>query len=142
MPYVSSYIDEQRTKMMKFKLLLWILTKLLQRAVKNNPKCAAYVKDKNVTFQIQTASGEGRYFEIKNGKIKSHAGQSKSPSFTFTFKNGSTGFAVLSAKDSVNTFLIALRTQDLVITGNFVDVMWFQSLVDFIQPQPKSSSTV
>ena len=124
MPYVSSYIDEQRTKMMKFKLLLWMLTKLLQRAVKNNPKCAAYVKDKNVTFQIQTASGEGRYFEIK------------------TFKNGSTGFAVLSAKDSVNTFLTALRTQDLVITGNFVDVMWFQSLVDFIQPQPKSSSTV
>jgi hypothetical protein len=54
--------------------------------VKANPKCAAYVKDKNVTFQIQTASGEGRYFEVKNGKIKSHAGQSKSPSFTFTFK--------------------------------------------------------
>ena len=128
--------------MMKFKLLLWMLTKLLQRAVKTNPKCAAYVKDKNVTFQIQTASGVGRYIEVKNVKIKSYAGRSKSPSFTFTFKNGSTGFAVLSAKDSVNTFLTALRTQDLVITGNFVDVMWFQSLVDFIQPQPKSSSTV
>jgi hypothetical protein len=93
-----------------------MLTKLLQRAVKANPKCAAYVKDKNVTFQIQTASGEGRYFEVKNGKIKSHAGQTKSPSFTFTFKTGRTGFAVLSAKDSVNTFLTALRTQDLVIT--------------------------
>ena len=128
--------------MMKFKLLLWMLTKLLQRAVKNNPKCAAYVKDKNVTFQIQTASGEGRYFEVKNGKIKSYAGQSKSPSFSFTFKNGSTGFAVLSAKDSVYTFLTALRTQDLVITGNFVDLMRFQCLVDFIQPQPKSSLTV
>ena len=127
---------------MRFKLLLWMLTKLLQRAVKTNPKCAAYVKDKNVTFQIQTAGGEGRYFEVKNGKIKSHAGQTKSPSFTFTFKNGSTGFAVLSAKDSVNTFLTALRTEDLVITGNFVDVMWFQSLVDFIQPHSQSSSTV
>ncbi len=128
--------------MMRFKLLLWMLTKLLQRAVKTNPKCAAFVKDKNVTFQIQTASGEGRYFEVKNGKIKSFAGQAKSPSFTFTFKTGSKGFAVLSAKDSVNTFLTALRTEDLVITGNFVDVMWFQSLVDFIQPQAKSSSTV
>ena len=128
--------------MMKFKLLLWMLTKLLQRAVKTNPKCAAFVKDKNVTFQIQTAGGEGRYFEVKNGKIKSHAGQTKSPSFTFTFKNGSTGFAVLSAKDSVNTFLTALRTEDLVITGNFVDVMWFQSLVDFIQPHSQLSSTV
>lgn len=128
--------------MMKFKLLLWILTKLLQRAVKTNPKCATYVKDRNITFQIQTASGEGRYFEVKNGKISSHAGQTQSPSFTFTFKTGSTGFAVLSAKDSVNTFLAALRTEDLVITGNFVDVMWFQSLVDFIQPHSQSSSTV
>ena len=127
---------------MKFKLLLWMLTKLLQRAVKTNQKCAAFVKDKNVTFQIQTASGEGRYFEVKNGKIKSYVGQTKSPSFTFTFKTGRKGFAVLSAKDSVNTFLTALRTEDLVITGNFVDVMWFQSLVDFIQPHPKPSSTV
>ncbi|MGF2878771.1 helicase [Acinetobacter johnsonii] len=128
--------------MMKFKLLLWMLTKLLQRAVKTNPKCAAFVKDKNVTFQIQTASGDGRYFEVKNGKIKSYVGQTKSPSFTFTFKTGRKGFAVLSAKDSVNTFLTALRTEDLVITGNFVDVMWFQSLVDFIQPHSKLSSTV
>ena len=127
---------------MKFKLLLWMLTKLLQRAVKTNPKCAAFVKDKNVTFQIQTTSGEGRYFEVKNGKIKSYVGQTKSPSFTFTFKTGRKGFAVLSAKDSVNTFLTALRTKDLVITGNFVDVMWFQSLVDFIQPHSKLSSTV
>ena len=136
------YIDELRAKMMKFKLLLWMLTKLLQRAVKTNPKCTAFVKDKNVTFQIQTTSGEGRYFEVKNGKIKSYVGQTKSPSFTFTFKTGRKGFAVLSAKDSVNTFLTALRTEDLVITGNFVDVMWFQSLVDFIQPHSKLFSTV
>ena len=128
--------------MMKFKLLLWMLTKLLQRAVKTNPKCVSYVKDKNVTFQIQTTSGEGRYFEVKNGKIRSYVGQTKSPSFTFTFKTGRKGFAVLSAKDSVNTFLTALRTEDLVITGNFVDVMWFQSLVDFIHPHSKPSLTV
>lgn len=127
---------------MKFKLLLWMLTKLMQHAVKKNLKCAAYVKDKNVIFQIQTASGQGRYFEVKNGKINSYSGLTKSPSFTFTFKTGSKGFAVLSAKDSVNTFLTALKTQDLIITGNFVDVMWFQSLVDFIQPHSKPSLTV
>lgn len=122
-------------KMLKFKFLLWMMTKLLQRAIRTNPKCASFVKDKNVIFQIQTARGAGRYFEVKDGKIKSYAGLTKTPSFIFTFATGSKGFAVLSAKDSVNTFLTALRTQDLVITGNFVDVMWFQSLVNFIQPQ-------
>ena len=57
-------------------------------------------------------------------------------------KTSNVPILMLSAKDSVNTFLKALRTQDLVITGNFVDVMWFQSLVDFIQPHSKLSSTV
>ena len=57
-------------------------------------------------------------------------------------KTSNVPILMLSAKDSVNTFLTALRTQDLVITGNFVDVMWFQSLVDFIQPHSKLSSTV
>ena len=120
--------------MIKFKFLLWMLTKLLQRAVKNNPKCAAHVQDKNLTFQIQTATGKGRYFVVKNGQIQSYAGQTPSPSFTFTFKTAAKGFAVLSTKDSVNTFLTAIKTQDLVITGDYVEVMWFQSLTDFIAP--------
>ncbi len=125
---------------MKFKILLWTLTKLLQFAIKTNPKCAEYVKGKDLTFQIQTLKGEGRYFKIQKGKIKSYCGQTDSPSFKFTFKTASKGFAVLSAKDSINTFLTALRTNDLVITGNFVDVMWFQNLVDFTQPALKHSS--
>lgn len=117
-----------------------MMTKLLQRAVKTNPKCAALVQGKNVVFQIQTAQGSGRYFEVKNGKIKSYAGLTTNPSFTLSFKNARTGFAVLSAKDSINTFLTALKTQDLVITGNFVDVLWFQTLADFLQPQAISTA--
>lgn len=122
--------------MLKFKLLLWVLTKLLQRAIKKNPKCADYVRGKNLIFQIRTQSGEGRYFEVKDGHIQSHAGLTPTPSFTFSFKTAQKGFTVLSAKDSINVFLSALPRQDLVITGNYVDVMWFQGLVNFLQPYP------
>lgn len=129
--------------MIKFKVLLWYITKLLQREIKKNRKCAEYIKSKNLIFQIQTKNGNGRYFQIKDGEISSHSGLTSSASFTFTFKTANTGFTVLSAKDSVNVFLRALHNQDLVIKGNYIDVMWFQGLVDFIQPQPsKECSTI
>lgn len=123
--------------MLKFKLLLWALTKLLQRAAKNNPACAKLIENKNLIFQIQTLEGAGRYFTISNGRINSSSGLHKNPKFTLMFKNASKGFSILSAKDSKDAFLTGLRTGDLVIHGDFVEVMWFQVLTDFLQPSKK-----
>lgn len=123
--------------MFKFKILLWLLTKLLQRAVKNNPACAKYVKGKNLRFQIQTLGGIGRYFIIENGTVRSVAGITRTPKFTMTFRDAAKGFAILSAKDSKEAFLTALHTEDLAISGDFVEVMWFQGLTEYLQPSKK-----
>ncbi len=123
--------------MLKFKFLLWALTKLLQRTIKNNPGCANYVKGKELTFQMQTLGGVGRHYAIKNGAIKSAAGLTKSPQFTMTFKDAAKGFSILSAKDGKDAFLGALRDEDLVIKGDFVQVMWFQGLTEYLQPGMK-----
>jgi hypothetical protein len=120
--------------MLKFKFLLWALTKLLQRAVKRHPACARYVAGKQLVFQIQTRSGVGRHFSIRNGTVSSVAGLTGSPQFTMTFKNGARGFAILSAKDSKGAFLAALHDEDLVLSGDFVEVMWFQGLTEYLQP--------
>ena len=125
--------------MLKFKFLLWALTKLLQRAIKKSPGCAKYVRGKELVFQIRTEGGVGRYFTITNGKIKSSAGLTEKPAFTLTFKDAEKGFAILSAKNSKDAFLTGLRTEDLSISGNFVEVMWFQGLTEYLQP-PKETS--
>lgn len=119
--------------MLKFKFLLWALTKLLQRAVKKNPACAQYVQGKTLVFQIQTADGAGRHFRIVNGQVSSSAGLTEKPSFTMAFRSAERGFAVLSEKDGTDAFLSALRDGDLVIRGDFVEVMWFQGLTAFLQ---------
>lgn len=119
--------------MLKFRFLLWALTKLLQRAVKKNAACARYIHEKRLVFQIQTADGTGRHFSIADGKVNSSAGLTPNPSFTMTFRNAQRGFAVLSAKDGTDAFLSALRDQDLVIRGDFVEVMWFQGLTAYLQ---------
>jgi hypothetical protein len=121
--------------MLKFKFLLWALTKLLQRAVKRNPACARYVEGKELVFQIQTCDGMGRHFSISNGQVSSVAGLTSAPKFTLTFRDAARGFAILSAKDGKDAFLAALHNDDLVISGDFVEVMWFQGLTDYLQPK-------
>ena len=121
--------------MLKFKLLLWVLTKLLQRAVKKSPACAKYVEGKDLVFQIQTLGGIGRHFSIRNGKVSSSAGLIRSPTFTMTFRDAATGYAILSAKDGKEAFLAALHDEHLIISGDFVEVMWFQRLTEYLQPE-------
>jgi hypothetical protein len=120
--------------MLKFKFLLWALTKLLQRAVKRNPACAKYVDRKDLVFQIQTLGGMGRHFHIHNGDVTSKAGLISSPQFTMTFRDAAKGFAILSAEDSKEAFLAALHDEDLSLSGDFVEVMWFQGLTEYLKP--------
>jgi len=119
---------------LKFTFLLWLMPTLLQRAINTKPACARYVAGKNLEFQIQTREKTGRYFRIQDGKVKSFSGLSASPSFTLTFRSAERGFKILSAKEGKDTFLAALHDEDLVISGNFVDVLWFQGFTDFLQP--------
>ena len=127
--------------MLKFKVLLWALTKLLQRTVERNPKCATYVNGKELVFQIQTHSGIGRHFSVRNGRITSVSRLTSNPKFALTFSDASRGFAILSAKDGKEAFLSALRDEELVISGDFVEVMWFQGLTEFLKaPAPYRSA--
>lgn len=120
--------------MLKFKFLLWALTKLLQRSVKRNPACARYVERKELVFQIQTLGGTGRHFHIHDGNVTSKAGLISHPQFTMTFRDAAKGFAILSAKDSKEAFLAALHDGDLNLSGDFVEIMWFQGLTDYLKP--------
>ena len=87
-------------------------------------------------FQIQTASGSGRHYAIKDGKVKTSGGLTKEPTFTLTFKDAQTGMSVLTAKDK-NAFMMAIQNKDLVISGDFGEVMWFQGLTKFLKPAKK-----
>ncbi|MEK1942227.1 MAG: helicase [Pseudomonas sp.] len=120
--------------MLKFKFLLWMFTQLLKRQVRTNPDCARYIAGKDLVFQIRTDAGIGRYFVVRDGGISSVAGLADNPRFTLSFKNANRGFAILSAKDSQAAFLRGLGSQELVISGDFLEVMWFQGLTAFLQP--------
>lgn len=120
--------------MLKFKFLLWAFALMLQRKLRSNADCARYVANKRLVFQIRTVSGAGRYFVVDGGAIRSAAGLAPNPQFTLSFRDAAKGFEILSAKDSQAAFLRGLGSQDLTISGDFREVMWFQGLTQFLQP--------
>lgn len=120
--------------MLKFKFLLWAFALMLQRKLRSNADCARYVANKRLVFQIRTVSGAGRYFVVEGGAIRSAAGLAPNPQFTLSFRDAAKGFEILSAKDSQPAFLRGLGSQDLTISGDFREVMWFQGLTQFLQP--------
>jgi hypothetical protein len=125
--------------MLKFKFLLWAFAQMLKRKIRSDADCARYVANKRLAFQIRTVSGTGRHYVIEGGSIRSAAGLGADPQFTFCFRDAAKGFEILSAKDSQAAFLRALGSQDLTISGEFQEVMWFQGLTAFLQP-PKHVS--
>ena len=127
--------------MFKFKFLLWVFAQLLQRKISNDPNCARYVQGKRLAFQIRTASGAGRHYVIENGVVRSSARLTNSAQFTLSFANAAKGFEILSAKDAQPAFLRGVGSKDLIISGDFLEVLWFQGLTAFLQP-PKVTSAL
>lgn len=68
-------------------------------------------------------------------EVSSSAGLTSNPKFTMTFRDAAKGYAILSAKDGKEAFLAALHDEHLVISGDFVEVMWFQGLTEYLQPK-------
>jgi hypothetical protein len=124
---------------LKFKFLLWAFAQLLQRKIRSNPECARYVGTKKLVFQIRTASGAGRHYVIQDGVVASFAGLTANPGFTLSFVTAAKGFEILSAKDAQPAFLRGVGSKDLIISGDFREVMWFQGLTSFLQPPKKAS---
>ncbi|EAT13064.1 hypothetical protein [Bermanella marisrubri] len=120
----------------KFKILLWALGKILKKAAKDNPACQEYIAGKDLVFQIQTHSGTGRHYVVKDGNVKTKRGLVDEPTFALDFKDAAAGLSILTAKDK-NAFMAGIQNKDLVIKGDFSEVMWFQGLTKFLKPRKK-----
>ncbi len=81
----------------KFSLILFALTLLLRFVAWRSPQFAARLKERNLVAQIKARDeGTGRWIELRNGKIRSRAGQHAKPDITLSFKNAATGASLLT----------------------------------------------
>lgn len=107
---------------------------LLKKAAKKNPAFVEYIDGKDVVFQIQTANGAGRHFVVKDNQVSSKSGLANEPTFSLSFKDAATALHVFTSKDK-SAFMSAIQNKELVIGGDFKEVMWFQGLTKYLKPK-------
>ena len=82
---------------MKFSVILWGLAQLLRFAAWRHPAFRARLKERNLVAQLKARDEEtGRWFEIRDGRITSGAGQHAKPDITLAFKSAAHGAALLT----------------------------------------------
>lgn len=120
--------------MFKFRMLLWVLSKLMKKAAKKNPKFREQLAGQDMAFQLQTDDGKAvRQFVVKDESISTKGKAHSNPAFTISFKDAHTGLKVLTSKDR-NAFMRGIQEKDIKISGDLSKVMWFQGISKYLKP--------
>lgn len=120
---------------MKFRLLLWLLGRLLARASRSNAAFRAQLQDRELVFQLQTQDGRiARHYRVENQRIHSAAGSVPHPAFSIAFRDAAYGFATLTAANRQLAFMQGIQNKDIQISGNPALAIWFQGLVQQLRP--------
>jgi len=125
----------------KFRILLWLLGRLLAGASRSNPEFREQLVDRDLVFQLQTRDGRiARHFIVKDQRIRSAAGTVAQPAFSIAFRDAAYGFATLAAANKQLAFMQGIQNKDIQIQGNPALVLWFQGLTQLLGPQQKQAA--
>lgn len=126
---------------MKFRILLWLLGRLLAGASRSNPEFREQLVDRDLVFQLQTRDGKiARHFIVRNLRIRSAAGTVAQPAFSIAFRDAAFGFATLAAANKQLAFMQGIQNKDIQIQGNPALVLWFQGLTQLLGSRQKQAA--
>ena len=117
---------------MKFKIVLWVLGRLMARAEKTNPAFKEKLKNQDITMEIKSHDGTARHFIFKDETIRSYSGPAHQPTLSLNFKNSRIGFNAFTAKDKKRAMMNCIKEKNIIIEGNTTSMIWFQSLAKLI----------
>lgn len=126
---------------MKFRILLWLLGRLLAGASRSNSEFREQLVERDLVFQLQTRDGRiARHFIVKDQRIRSGAGTVAQPAFSIAFRDAAFGFATLAAANKQLAFMQGIQNKDIQIQGNPALVLWFQGLTQLLGPRQKQAA--
>lgn len=123
---------------MLFRLLIWVLARLMIRGSKRNEEFRQRAARKNTVFQLMTKDGRiVRQIVFNNGWVTTYPSIAEKPDFTLSFKDSRYGFSVLMSKNK-DDFFKGVQAGDILIHGDLSLMLWFQSLVDCLRSGKKT----
>jgi hypothetical protein len=118
---------------MRFSLLLYVLYRLLKRAMKKNEAYHNYVGNiHNVRIMIKTADGKrGRVFIFDRGSISSRGGARHPYDTAIVWKDAKTGFRVMASQSDEAQFEAAAEGA-MKLDGMPFFAKWFNEGVKMV----------
>ena len=76
---------------MKFRLLLWMLGRLMAKASRDNAAFQEQLAGKDLVFQLHTLDGKvARHFIVRDQRVTSKRGTAEAPAFAIGFRTAPT----------------------------------------------------
>lgn len=123
---------------MKFRILLWLLGRMLSKASASNPELQKQLADKDLAFSLLTLDGKvARSFRVGSQRISSSGGRVKNPAFVLGFRDAAYAYQVMTAKNKQLAFMQGIQDKHIRIEGDPALVIWFQGLFKHIRPRKK-----
>ncbi|MCY1286196.1 hypothetical protein D3C76_363720 [compost metagenome] len=128
---------------MKFRLLLWVLGRRMAKASRDNAAFREQLEGKDLVFQLHTLDGRiARHFIVRDQRVRARSGRHPQPAFAIGFRDGASGFAMMTAKNPQLSFMQGIQDKSIQIQGNPALVIWFQGLVKHLRPRKKKAADV
>ncbi len=118
---------------MKFRILLWLLGRMLAKASAKNPAMQEKLADKQLAFTLHSLDNSvARSYFVRQQRISSTSGVTEEPVFSIGFRDPAYGFSVLTAKNKQLAFMQGIQSKDIQIKGDTAQVIWFQGLFKYL----------
>jgi len=126
---------------MRFKIVLWVLGFLMERASKKNPRFQKKLEGMDLTLEVSSEDGTAFHYIVKDQRVLSYPGRASAPTFlsrvheptmAIKFKNSKTGFKTFTSKDKQFAMMSGIQNKNISIEGNPLYLGWFQGLANLI----------
>jgi trimethylamine-N-oxide reductase (cytochrome c) len=113
-------------KEMQLSVVMFATAKMFSLTARRQPEFAARLKQKNLTAQIKVLeNNQGRWFTLKNGKMKSGAGIHPNPDIVMFFTKLDTACRLMSPSKSWLDFINAAKNALVGMEGPDELTVWF-----------------
>jgi hypothetical protein len=113
---------------LKLTALLCLTLLLVRRGQKRSPRIAQLMREDSFVLQIQTRSGRGGHFVLRDACLALHLGLHPAPDYVQSWIDGNAACAVLTSRDETE-MLRAVEDGRLRMRGRFLVALWFNEVM-------------
>jgi molybdopterin guanine dinucleotide-containing S/N-oxide reductase-like protein len=117
----------------QFSVTLLGLEALLRRAARKHPEFKERLTEKDLIAQIRLRDGsQGRWFEIRGGRVRSTGGIHPSPDVTMEFESAAVAAKIMKPKRDYLAFIHAAKNFQMAIMGPDELAVWFSETLTML----------